>query len=295
MTSGYVKYLEAAGIRVFSVDGCFWQDYKGVMIPAYLPHSIPLNISGSAAAALKMSGAMLARWTEKFEDAPCSEWWYVLRDGGYSKNDLSTNTRSKLSRGMRRLDARPVSADALLREGYSVCVAASRRHGTAEFLPSRDDFERRVRAARDIPGVVEFWGVYRGEKLIAFSENHIQDGGVFMESIWYDPDGLRDYSSYLLMDAILDEYLGRRKFKYVSDGSRSIYHETGVHDFLIEKFGYRKAKARLKICYAPILGKIMPIMRGMVPVVAAFPMVKSLRAVRRFDALVLQDQISRDY
>lgn len=293
MCSSYSAYLEAAGVAVFEVQGHLWQRYKGVLMPAYLPHAIPPDVGNSALAALRASGSLLARWTEQLDNAPQSAWWYVLRDGSYKKQDLSSSTRSKLNRGQRRLEARRVSPDDLICSGYAVCVAASLRYGTKEFLPAREDFERRIRAAQQIAGSVEYWGVYKEGVLIAFSENHIEDNAVFMESIWYDPIGLRDYASYVLMDAILDNYLCQRNFKYVSDGSRSIYHDTGVHDFLVDKFGYRRAQANLRVIYHPLCGLAVRFARVAMPLISKSKRLRSSKTVRRMEALVMQDQIAR--
>lgn len=293
MSKRYSEYLAAAGIETLEVGGFAWQRYQGAMIPAYLPHAVPAGIGLTAPLVLKLSGALLARWTVDFDSAVDSQWWFVIRDGAHRKQDLSSSTRSKLSRGRRRLEARPVSPDELLRHGYAVCIAASQRYGTSEFLPERSVFERRVRAAREVNGIVEYWGVFRGDALVGFSENHIQDRAVFMESIWYDPDGLRDYSSYVLMDAILEEYLNYRSFRYVSDGSRSIYHDTGVHDFLVDKFGYRRAKAKLQVAYKPVLKLAVRVSSEAVPFISRMPRLRSLRTFRRLQALLLQDRIAR--
>ena len=49
-------------------------------------------------------------------------------------------------------------------------------------------------------------------------------------------------------------YLNDRRFRYVSDGARSISHQTNVHQFLQEKFGFRRAYALLRVAYAPGIG-----------------------------------------
>ena len=295
MSDRYSNYLAASGIETLQVAGHSWQRYQGVMIPAYLPHAVPRDIGETATLALKNSGALLARWTEDFNSQADGEWWFVIRDGVYVRQSLSSSTRSKLSRGCRRLEARPVSPAELLQKGYAVCIAASQRYGTREFLPDRITFDRRLRAAEAVDGVVEYWGVFRDDTLVGFSENHVQDQAVFMESIWYDPSGLRDYSSYVLMDAILEEYLNQRDFHYVSDRSRSIYHDTGVHDFLIEKFGYRKAKAKLRVKYRPAFESAMRMSSRALPLASKMSRIRNLKAYRRLEALMLQDRIARNY
>ncbi len=44
-------------------------------------------------------------------------------------------------------------------------------------------------------------------------------------------------------------YLNEKNFLYVSDGARSLSHQTNIQDFLIRKFRFRKAYCRLHIVY----------------------------------------------
>ena len=46
-------------------------------------------------------------------------------------------------------------------------------------------------------------------------------------------------------------YLNENNFKYVNNGTRSISHQTNIHDFLIDKFKFRKAYCKMEIEYAP--------------------------------------------
>lgn len=288
----YQSCLVAGGMQIVEVGGLYWQNYKGILLPAYLPHAVPAGIQASAPHALKASNAMLARWTEHFGQAADSGWWFVMRDGAYSRETLSSNTRSKLSRGGRRLEARQVSSDEILLYGYEVCKAAVSRYGRGEFLPSRKAFTARVEAAALHPSSMEFFGVFRGGDMLAFSENHVQDNGVFLESIWYDPSGLKDYSSYVLIDAILEEYIVHRECRYVSDGSRSIYHETGVHDFLIEKFGFRRVNADMHLMYSSSFALAMQMSRPLKGLAASLGKRLPLSSLRKFEALHFQEGIA---
>lgn len=289
------QYLAQSGVDLHEVDGVWWQNYKRVLLPAYLPHLVPDISPRSAKRALGSSSALMARWTSQFDTDDASKWWFVLRDGDYGRSELSSNTRSKISRGRRRLSVGLIGAEEVLAHGYAVCRAAVRSYGRAEFLPSEADFSRRIEASAIFDGAVDYFGVYNEAGLVAFSENLIQDDAVFLESIWYDPVGLRDYSSYVLIDAVLDEYLVRRKYKYVSDGSRSIYHETGVHDFLIEKFGFRRASAKMHLCYSPRMSAAISIARPFGSLIGRASIVNRFAGARRVAALLLQDSLSSSW
>jgi hypothetical protein len=62
---------------------------------------------------------------------------------------------------------------------------------------------------------------------------------------------LKDNSSYALVDGMLNYYLNEKKYEYISNGWRNLYHETEFHDHLIDVFGYCKEYSLLNIVYRP--------------------------------------------
>jgi hypothetical protein len=85
-------------------------------------------------------------------------------------------------------------------------------------------------------------------------------------------------------------YLEERKFRYVSDGARSLSHDTQIHDFLESKFGFRKAYARLHVVYAPWLDA---------SVAAAFPFRNLIKKMpfspfKKASILLKQEEIRRE-
>ncbi|MFN9940854.1 MAG: hypothetical protein ACK56I_15385, partial [bacterium] len=102
----YALFLERAGYRVFQCAGVNWYDYKGFLRPAYLPHKVPEITQSNAHGALRQSGRPFARWDDGFGSVATSNWWHVIKRAGYSFNSLSGNTKSKINRGFKRLEAR---------------------------------------------------------------------------------------------------------------------------------------------------------------------------------------------
>ncbi|EPC04205.1 hypothetical protein L861_02510 [Litchfieldella anticariensis FP35 = DSM 16096] len=255
----YAGFLEAAGHQVVRMDGVEWYAYQGFMMPAYLPHVVPKISTEQARRLLKASRHPFVRWTCGFDRTESSPWWFVVREGPYSLEQCSTNTRSKIRRGLKRLTVRRASLDEMREQGHSVCVQAAARYDTAgaASLPRHDDFQRRLEAAASYPDVVEYYAVFQGERMVAFSENHLQSKAAFWENIWYVPDSLRDYSSYALTHVMLDDYLNARGLDYVTDGSRSIYHQTQVQNFFIGTFGFTRQFAKLEVAYTPLFGGLI--------------------------------------
>lgn len=247
----YAIFLQRAGEQVFCIDGVDWYLYQGFLMPAYLPHATPEIDKCVARRAIKVAGVPFARWNQGFDQGTEMAWWYVIRKGLYSLEQCSRSTRSKIRRGLKKLVVRPVSWTEMEAQGYSVCKAAMSRYHSTGALLSPEKFHERLKAARDYDHIIEYIGVFCDDELVAFSENHLQDGGVFWENIWYHPDYLGMYSSYVLTHYMLEYYLNDRNLLYVSDGCRSIYHQTGVQDFLMERFGFERAFAKLEVVYSP--------------------------------------------
>jgi len=191
------------------------------------------------------------------------------------------------------LTARIMAPEELLPIGYQVCEKAAGRYRKTGSEYPREAYEKKVQAAAVVDGVLEFFGVFSGDQLVGYSENYVQHNAVFCESIWYDPEFLGKYSSYVLIDAMLDYYLNEKKLAYVSDGWRSIYHETGIQDHLVKVFGFRKEYAVIQIAYAPSFAAAIR---------CAFPLRKAIwtlsrksqnRTLAKIAAILTQEDIAR--
>ncbi len=250
VSNHYAQLLKAQGKYVIEVDGIDWYDYQGFMMPAYLPHCTPPISELTAQKILSSSGLPFVRWNVDFGIDSETEWWYVLRTKPWDIQQASRNTRSKVRRGMKRFTAKIVTSSEIRRHGYRLCLRAQQRYGRKGFVVPEEKFNRNIEVAENYNDTFEYYGVYDGNNLVGFSENYIQDNAVFLEKIWYDPAGLRNYSSYVFMQGVLEHYLNKRKFKYVLDGSRSIHHKTNIQEYLIDVFGFTKVYAKLNIVYS---------------------------------------------
>ena len=90
-------------------------------------------------------------------------------------------------------------------------------------------------------------------KIVAFcltEEKVTRNGSVVNYSvIKLHPDYLKGYPSYALIYEMNRYYLNEKNVLYVHDGARSLGHETNIHDWLIKKFRFRKAYAKLHVIY----------------------------------------------
>ena len=127
-----------------------------------------------------------------------------------------------------------------------------------------------VEKVNSMPKDIEFRVLYDREtgKMEAFVENIVQDKECFMSTMWLDPLAMKKNAGYTFFNEILVEYINLRNFKYVSDGSRNISHETGIHEFLRTKFNFYNLPMKINVIYNPLIYpfiKICYLVKGIFP------------------------------
>ncbi len=250
-SNAYARFLAEKGCQVVQAGGMDWYRYNGFMMPAYLPYHCPPVTEEAARQAQRMSGAPFVRWDSDFGRAGETSWWYILKRGSWSVESVKDKKKRWMVRqGIKNFTVRPMSYEEVVEKCPAVAAAAVSRYKNAAKPETRETFEQRTEAGRKAPGVLEYIGCFSGETLVSYSENYIQGNAVWLETIRHDPAHLNNYSSYGLMNGILDHYLNERKMEYVLDGSRAIHHRTDFQDHLIRIFGFEKEYARLHVEYA---------------------------------------------
>ena len=251
----FAELLKEQGNYVITVGGVDWYDYNGFMMPAYLPHCCPKISPQIAEEVVRISRRPFARWSTQFGQIENGEWWYILKRGPWSIEDIENKKKRWMIRqGKKNFSVCPLTFDEVVAECPRVAQSATARYKGEAIVESRGVLEARVRNAREMPGVLEYIGCFHENTLVCFSENYIQDNAVWLGIIRYDPAFLKKYSSYALMNGMLDYYLNEKNMDYVLDGSRRVYHRTEFQEHLVRVFNFSKEYAILNIKYSPKLG-----------------------------------------
>ncbi|MFL2573908.1 MAG: sulfotransferase domain-containing protein [Flavobacteriales bacterium] len=228
-----------------------WRKYHGALIPWKPPH-LDIGLSrNEIKQEVKNNNAFFARWTTNFDSKKQSVFWYIINDKKCDLKDYSVNTRSKIKRGFKKLSVKKISKQELLKSGYLVYKNALERYDVVLQKLNQNEFRKEIDS---LDQQWDFWGVYcsANQNLVAYSLNRVVDDYCDYSTIKFDPKYLRDYSSYILYYSMNKYYLNDNNFKYVNNGTRSISHQTNIHDFLIDKFKFRKAYCKMEIEYAPV-------------------------------------------
>lgn len=95
-----------------------------------------------------------------------------------------------------------------------------------------------------------FGGVFYGDAIIAYGVAKVYDGIVDLVTWKCNYEKYKNfYPSYGLVYKMTEYYLGKQGIKYLNDGNRSFTEHSYVQDFLINKFGYRKAFTKLNVYF----------------------------------------------
>lgn len=254
----YVSFLKEQGCYVLKVDGIYWYEHSGFMAPAYLTHCYPKISEEMAEQVVRISGRPFARWTSEFGKAQDTLWWYVLRRGTWAIEDVrDKKKRWMIRQGKKRFSTRLLTSDEVVNKCPKVTQLATERYKGGAEVESQKELEKRVIAGQKISGVLEYIGCFHKDTLVSFSENYIQGNAVWLVNIRHDPTFLNKYSSYALLDGILDYYLNKKKMDYVLDGWRSTHHRTHFQEHLIRVFGFKKEYGSLNIKYSRRFGIIV--------------------------------------
>lgn len=283
------KVLDLIGYRVLKSRNMDLRLHHAALVPLTMPHAIPALTDSEARALCLEHRVWLVRWEVDFDMPEPSEWWHVVKDQPECLSHLGKKTRNQVRRGLKQFVVNPVTKEVIIEEGYRVYCKAYDRYATFETMLSEPDFEN---AIHELPSCTEFWGVRdrTDGRLVAFSENIVRDNACFYNSIWFEPEALKAYSGYALFYEMNRHYLNDRKMLYVSDGARSISHQTEVHEFLERKFGFRKVYARLKIQYFPGIGLVV---KALCPLRRLFKRFPNVMFFQQAFVLLEQERIRR--
>jgi len=263
-----------------------WRKYNGALIPIGPPH-MQVDIY-NIKQKVKETNSYFARWTSNFDCDKETVFWHVICDKFLTIESLSRNTRSKIRRGLKTCSIRLVNKSIILDQGFECYKAAFINYNTTLNLKTESEFKTDI---LELEGSWDFWAVFYKNRMIGYSQNRLIDDYCDYSTIKLHPSYLSLYSSYVLFFTMNKYYLNELRFKYVNDGARNLVHKTNVQDFLITKFGFRKAYCKLHIEYSFIIRFIVMFIY---PIRFVFHRFNNKFALK-INSLLLQEKIRRSF
>ena len=276
------------GYKAILFNDLLWRENQGGLFLLSPPGRLKNFDHETAKQLLKTSGQLFIRWESEFDNVVESPWWHVIRDEPLLIHGLSKKMRYQIRRGINSFRCEPVSRSVILSLGYDVYKKAYKRYETHEKEYTEVEF---LESVYSLPEQTEFWGVWSKStsELVAFSENYVEYNTCCFISMWFDPSSLKDYSSYVLFFEMISHYINDRNFRYVSNGSRNLSHDTNIHEFLINKFDFHKAHAKLNVEYVSWLRFLVAVSYPFRLFLGKVP----LKLFQKVSILLTQEDISR--
>ena len=283
----FADFLAEQDETVVEIAGVPWMKYRAALIPAT---AMPVYVNvprKEAVRALKDSHAVLLRYSTGPARTETSWWNVVCRR--YDFQATSANTRSKIRRGLKRLEVRPVTPSWLAENGHGCHVRSYERYANAAPMGRRSF--RCFLQSLEGHKIFDCWAAFLAGNLVGYIICLCEDDGVFLHTIDIAPAGLRAYATYALTHLVLDHYVNTNAVP-VSNGSRSVSHATNMQDFLLQ-FGFAREYCDLNIVYHPnaelLLRSLYPF-RRIVKRLGRIPLAHGISGVLFQEELVRQQK-----
>lgn len=116
-----------------------WNLYNHAAVPRCAPHENP-DLRPIEDGSVWKEGAWLASFTTDFDCEQPTPYWYVVKDGPFDINELTTKYRHEIRRALKKVEVRMIAASECPEDLYEVYHAAYQKYtkGTGEY--SKDDF-----------------------------------------------------------------------------------------------------------------------------------------------------------
>jgi hypothetical protein len=265
-----------------------WYFYQGALFPSEEPHINIILSQKEGEELLEKSKAFFLRYTNEW-DRKESEFWYVTKDKFDGLTELSGNTRSKVRRGLKNCKVLRVSQEEITKEGYDIYLSAMKSYTTNLKPISKKEYQKNKVNSDNY----DIWAVYEKEtgRMIAYSSNKIINNSCNYTEIKFHPAYMKLYPSYALFYEMNRYYLDEVGMQYIHDGARSISHETNIHNFLIDKFKFRKVYCKLNVIYRKDIAIIVNVLYPLRMIISTF----NFSMTNKISVLLKQEEIRRSF
>ena len=198
---------------------------------------------------LLKNGGLFVRNTYAFDQKEESSFWYLIKDSFTPLEGLPSKKKVKIKKAMNLFDFQIVSKKVLYDydfvKHYKESLDLHQEKNKQDFI---DDFFYFLEQEN-----CEYWACFTKEThdFAGFAINYISDNACDYKITCILPQYHTNafYTYYGLFYAMNEYYLGEKHFKYVTDGSRTITEHSGIQDYLIHNFNFRKAYCQLEVHY----------------------------------------------
>ena len=240
------KWAECYGDIIW-IDNVPWHEHNKVLSPLQLPHN---NLSVNKlklADALARSKSLLAHWTDKWDRSE-SEWWWICCDNKQYAVDKIESSRGRrgIRKGLEYCEVRKINHEEFSDLAYNIYAKSLESYGVKKNrIYTKDKYNNYIKRLSNYHGY-ELWGSFVKNKLSAFAACVVLNDAVLLGSTKSDPEMHKFNVNNALFFIITKYYLSTNNIQYITNGHRTLVHDTTIDEFLI-RLGYRKVYCRLNL------------------------------------------------
>jgi hypothetical protein len=195
---------------------------------------------------------------------------YICDTSDYQLSTLSSNTRSKVRRGLSSNEIRRTDLDELGELGAALHESTLRRQGRRVPKKAAETWHRTCASAKGAG--FEGWGAFHEGRLVGLVLAFEFDGRYHLSSIRSDADALKSYPNNALIYTVTKDALERPEVFDVSYGLESVQHGLEGLDSFKLSMGFARQPVRETIRLRPGLDRFRrPAARIATSLAARFP------------------------
>jgi len=242
----YESLLQKQQVNYMRFGDLLMREYNQIIIPLgpIINQNKDVNINPKNVFE-RLNGKLLW-WSYLNNQFNNAGWYGVIKDKHINIEDYATyNLRREVSKGLNTFDIKLINPNYLLENGVFIYESVEKKHGKSVDF---DAFKKQIDSYKDFEDIINIWGVFFENKLIGYSIVFLYEkteGNISEIKIIDEYKKLFAFNA--LYHSLSDFYLNKQGFKCLSNGYRTLLHETSVHDFLIKKFGYKKIGLHLEL------------------------------------------------
>lgn len=229
-----------------------WQLYNHAMIPTVAPHEnvdlAPVKSGEIWKYRENSEKPLLVTWTSNWDCSQETNWWYVICEGPFNFDTLSSSSRRNIRKALRNCQVEIINPTQHSEELWRVYNEATERYENYAVHITKDEF---ISCCNNPSTDEEYWAGFSNDtgRMIGYAIFIIHKDWVDFHKSRYSAPFLKLRVSDAINAKALEYYLNEKKKRYISDGTRSISHKTNFQKYLIEHFGYKKSYCTLHVRY----------------------------------------------
>lgn len=262
-----------------------WEYYNHAIIPNSAPHIKP-DVEKIKNKKNWDRRAFFARYTTNFDCKKETEWWYCIKDTPINIDDMKSNKRYKINKGLRYVDVKKISPEDYSEELYKCFEKATERYETYKNFQNKETFKKSLK--KDMH---EYWAAFckKTGAIVAYTINKVDTDSVDFSVLKFDPEYMKYQVSAAILYVMIYEYINNQGKKYVCDGARCINHKTNIQEYLEDMFGFRKAYCKLNLVYRKPFGMLVKIIFPLRKILGMFDsnrLLANINSVLRMEEIV---------